>query len=151
MLRRCVLSGFHSQLEQSVFRYLRQGTRQPILYALARGIQPSLSLEYAKEIEEGHLLFISPFDAGLAMVTKETADLRNLLMVELADELFVPYVTPGGGMEKLLKSPVARRKPILTLDLPVNKGLLQRGARIYRPAQLLGHSEHQPMLPLRRS
>lgn len=151
MLSRCVLSGFHSQLEQSVFRYLRQGARQPILYALARGIQPNLSMEYAKEIKEGHLLFISPFDASLAMVTKETAHLRNLLMVELADELFVPYVTPGGSLERLLKTPAARRKPILTLDLPFNKGLLKRGARIYRPAQLLGHSGSQPALPLRRS
>jgi hypothetical protein len=140
MLRRCVLSGFHSQLEQAVFRYLRQGHQQPIVYALARGIQPSLSWEYGKEIEEGRLLFLSAFDAGLRMVTKETATLRNLLMVELADELFVPYTTPGGGLEKLLSSPAARRKPLLTLDLPVNKWLLQRGARIYQPTQLLGHS-----------
>lgn len=151
MLRRCILSGFHSQLEQSVFRYLRQGPRQPILYALARGIQPSLTREYSQEIDEGYLLFLSPFDAELRMVTKETASLRNLLMVELADELFVPYVTPGGSLERLLTSPAARKKPILTLDLPMNKQLLQRGARIYRPAQLLGHSGQLAFHPSHRS
>jgi hypothetical protein len=136
MHRRCVLSSFHSQLEQSVFRYLRQDPQQPILYALARGIQPSLSLEYSREIEQGHLLFLSRFGEDISIVTPETANLRNLLMVDMADELF---------------SPVARFKPILTLDLPENWSLIQRGARIYRPKQLVGHlGRYKPAHSLRR-
>jgi hypothetical protein len=147
MLCRCVLSSFHSQLEQSVFRYLRQDPKQPILYALGRGIQPSLSMEYSREIELGHLLFLSRFDEGVTIVTPESANLRDLLMVDMADDLFIPYVRPGGSLERLLTSPVARFKPLLTLDLPANRSLLQRGARIYRPKQLVGHLKGQWFSP----
>ncbi|TGD81672.1 DNA-binding protein [Hymenobacter wooponensis] len=151
MHRRCVLSSFHSQLEQSVFRYLRQEPKQPILYALGRGIQPSLSMEYSREIELGHLLFLSRFDEEVKVVTPESANLRNLLMVDMADELFIPYVRTGGNLERLLTSAVARFKPLLTLDLPANRPLLQRGARIYRPQQLVGHlGRHWPSPRLRQ-
>ncbi|QJX46436.1 DNA-binding protein [Hymenobacter taeanensis] len=143
MHRRCVLSSFHSQLEQSVFRYLRQDPKQPILYVLGRGIQTSLSMEYSREIELGHLLFLSRFSEEVTTVTPESAYLRNLLMVDMADDLFIPYVRPGGSLERLLTSPMARSKSVLTLDLPANKALIQRGARIYRPKQLVGHLGRQ--------
>ncbi len=131
--RNCVVSGFHSKLEQAVFRYLLQGAEQPILYALGRGIQPNLRFEYGSEIEAGNLLFISPFEPTVRNITAETAEIRNLLVADLADQFFVPYMTAGGNIDRLLSHSVAKGKPVFTLDLPVNQPLLQQGARVYCP------------------
>ncbi|RSK50898.1 DNA-binding protein [Hymenobacter rigui] len=134
----CVLSGFHSQLEQSIFRFLRRDVQQPIVYVLGRGIQPSISLEYERDIQMGRLLFVTPFDQEVTTVTQETALIRNLLIADIADRIFLPYVRPGGNLEQLVHSAVARGKPLLTLNLPENRELLRQGARLYYPPGLLG-------------
>ncbi|HEX8429270.1 hypothetical protein [Hymenobacter sp.] len=143
----CILSGFHSKLEQAVFRYLLQGPQQPIIYALGRGIQPNLRFEYGTEIEAGRLLFLTPFERTLRTVTDETAEIRNLLVADLADQFFVPYMTAGGNIDRLLASPGAQGKPIFTLDLPMNLPLLQRGASIYRPMGPLSRGTGLPTQP----
>jgi predicted Rossmann fold nucleotide-binding protein DprA/Smf involved in DNA uptake len=134
----CVVSGFHSLLEQTVFRYLLQGEQQPIVYALGRGIRPSIKLEYEAEIGAGRLLFLTPFEEEVTTVTQETADIRNLLVAELADQFFIPYMTLGGNLERLLESGALDDKPILTLDLAENEALFRRGAELYQPEGLLG-------------
>lgn len=136
----CVLSGFHSRLEQHVLRYLLQGTWQPVIYVLGRGIQPGTRFEYEADVAAGRLLFVTPFEPELHVVTQETADIRNLLIADLADQLFIPFLAPGGNLDRLLRDEVVRQKPILTLDLPENQALLARGAQVYRPAGVLGHS-----------
>jgi predicted Rossmann fold nucleotide-binding protein DprA/Smf involved in DNA uptake len=136
----CVLSGFHSQLEQSIFRYLLQGPEQPIVYVLARGIQPNVRSEYAREIKAGRLLFVTPFEPDVAASSQETADIRNLLIADLADQFFIPYLVAGGTLDQLLQSPSAQGKPVLTLDLPANQGLLARGAQLYHPGMFGPHS-----------
>lgn len=143
----CVLSGFHSKLEQAVFRYLLQGPQQPIIYVLGRGIQPNLRFEYGTEIEAGRLLFLTPFESTVRTITDETAEIRNLIVADLADQFFVPYMTAGGNIDRLLNHPVAKGKPILTLDLPLNLPLLQRGASIYRPMGALGRVTGLPTEP----
>jgi len=134
----CVVSGFHSLLEQTVFRYLIQGERQSIVYPLGRSIRPNIRLEYEAELAAGRLLFLTPFEAEVTTVTQETADIRNLLIAELADQFFIPYMTPGGNIERLLLSGALDKKPILTLDLAENEPLFRRGAELYQPAGLLG-------------
>jgi len=134
----CVLSGFHSRLEQAIFRFLRRDMQQPIVYALGRGIQPSMPLDYERDLLLGRLLFLTPFEPDVTTVTQETANIRNLLITDLADRFFVPYMRPGGNVERLLYSEAARGKPLLTLNLPENRALLRLGARIYHPPGLLG-------------
>lgn len=135
----CVLSGFHSRLEQSIFRFLRRDVQQPIVYALGRGIQPSMPLDYERDIQLGRLLFITPFEPNTMTVTQETANIRNQLIADLADRFFIPYVRPGGNLEQLLLDDATmRNKPVLTLNLPENEPFIRRGARLYRPPGLLG-------------
>jgi hypothetical protein len=140
--RHCVLSGFHSMLEQTVFRYLLQGPEQPIIYVLGRGIQPTIGMEYGPEIEAGRLLFVTPFEADVQTITQETADIRNLLIADLADQFFIPYASPDGNLARLLQSPLAKGKPIMTLDLPENEALRQQGATIFQPSGILGRHSH---------
>lgn len=134
----CVVSGFHSRLEQAIFRFLRRDVQQPIVYALGRGIQPSMPFDYERDIQLGRLLFITPFEHNVLTVTQETADIRNLLITDLADRFFVPYMRAGGNVERLLRDSPARNKPLLTLNLPGNQALLLPGARVYQPPGLLG-------------
>ncbi|SMB94976.1 hypothetical protein SAMN00120144_1836 [Hymenobacter roseosalivarius DSM 11622] len=136
--RHCVLSGFHSLLEQTVLRYLLQGEQQPIVYALGRGIRPNMGLEYELELAADRLLFLTPFEEELTTVTQETADIRNLLVAELADQFFIPYMAAGGNLERLLLGGALDGKPIFTLDLAENETLLRAGAELYRPEGLLG-------------
>ncbi|OUJ75930.1 hypothetical protein [Hymenobacter crusticola] len=133
----CLLSGFHSQLEQSIFRYLL-ARHYPIVYALGRGIQMGLTLEYEAEIQAGHLLFVTPFEPKVTSTTQETVDIRNLLVLDLADNFFVPYMAPDGNIEQLFQSKIAAGKPVVTLDLPENEALIRNGATIYQPSDLFG-------------
>ena len=97
----CVISGFHSQIEKDVFHYLIKG-KQPIIIALARGLKEKLEPELKKPIDEGRLLIITPFDKLTKRVTEQTAELRNKMMIELADNITVGYASAGGQLEKLL-------------------------------------------------
>lgn len=99
----CVLSGFHSQIEKDVLHYLLKGT-QPIIVALARGLKEKLEPEFSAPLEQGRLLIISPFDKAVKRVSKQTANTRNKLMLELADRITIAYASKGGQLEKLLAS-----------------------------------------------
>lgn len=104
----CVISGFHSQLEKDVLHYLLKGN-QPIVIVLARGLKEKLEPEFVKPIEQGRLLVITPFDNSIKRVTEQTAQLRNKLMVDIADQITVGYASKGGNIEALLtgvKKPV---------------------------------------------
>ncbi|RTQ45877.1 DNA-binding protein [Hymenobacter gummosus] len=138
----CVLSGFHSKLEQHVLRFLLQGDWQPIIQVLGRGIQPSTRFEYEVPVTAGRLLFVTPFEPAVQTVTQDTADIRNLLIADLADRFFIPFLTPGGNLDRLLRQEQLLNKPILTLDLPENQPLLDLGARVFSPRLALGHGGH---------
>jgi hypothetical protein len=71
-------------------------------------------------------------------VTQETADIRNLLVADIADRFFIPYLTPGGNLDRLLHSGQLAGKPILTLDLPENRPLLAQGATVFQSGGMLG-------------
>jgi predicted Rossmann fold nucleotide-binding protein DprA/Smf involved in DNA uptake len=98
----CVLSGFHSPIEKDVFHYLLKGN-QGIILALARGLKAQLTPELETAIAQDRLLVISPFDHAVKRVTEQTAEIRNKLMISLADSITVGYANPSGQLEKLLK------------------------------------------------
>lgn len=108
----CVISGFHSQIEKDVLHYLLKG-KQPIILALARGLKENLEPEFEKPIEQGRLLIITPFDKTIKRVTEQTAETRNKLMIELADNITVGYASPGGQLEQLLQK---AEKQILKIE-----------------------------------
>jgi len=98
---RCIISGFHSQIEKDVLHYLLKGN-QPIILALARRLKKRLEPELQEALDKNRLLLISPFGEHVKRVTIETANQRNRFMAELADEIFVAYAAKGGNIEKLL-------------------------------------------------
>jgi len=100
---KCVISGFHSQLEKDVFHYLLKGT-QPIIVALARGLKQKIEPELQEAMDKGRLLIITPFEEKIKRVTEETSAIRNSMMIEIADEVMVGFASEGGKLAALLKN-----------------------------------------------
>ncbi len=98
----CIISGFHSQIEKDVLHYLLKG-KQPIILALARGIKEKLEPEFKVAIEQNKFLIIAPFNKSVKRVTEQTAQARNQLMLDLADNITVGFISKGGLLEELLK------------------------------------------------
>jgi len=99
----CVISGFHSQIEKDVLHYLLKG-KQPIIIAVARGLKEKIEPELIKPLEKGRILIISPFDKTVKRVTEQTAEIRNKMMIELADNITVGYASEGGKLESILNT-----------------------------------------------
>ena len=98
--QQCVISGFHSQIEKDVLRYLLKGT-QPIIVVLARGLKQKLEPQFIKPLEEGRLLIITPFEKNVTRVSKQTASIRNQFIIALADDVEVGFLKEGGSLETL--------------------------------------------------
>jgi Zn ribbon nucleic-acid-binding protein len=107
----CIICGFHSQLEKDVLHYLLK-VNQPIIIALARGLKEKNEPELIKPLEQGRILIISPFDKTIKRVTEQTAEIRNKMMIELAEKIAVCYVTKGGQLVRILKE---TEKPIFEI------------------------------------
>lgn len=97
----CVISGFHSKIEKDVLHYLLKG-KQPLILVLARGFKKRLEPELKKALDENRLLIITPFKDNIKRATQQTANKRNRLMAELADEILIAYASKGGNIEKLV-------------------------------------------------
>lgn len=126
----CVISGFHSQIEKDVFHYLLKGD-QPIILALARGMKKRIEPEIQKALGNNRLLILSPFDESVKRITAHTAQTRNELMAEIADEIFVAHASPGGNVEKLIHACLVNSKPISTFDMADNQHLIKEGVAVY--------------------
>ena len=97
----CIISGFHSTIEKDVLHYLLKGT-QPIILALARGMKKRLEPEIKQAIDAGRLLIVTPFEDSVKRVTSETAQTRNRLMIDLADEVIIAYASENGNLQRLI-------------------------------------------------
>lgn len=98
----CIISGFQSQIEKDVFHYLLKG-KQPIIVVLARGLKQKYDPLIQLAIEQNRLLIITPFDKEVFRVTEKTAQIRNQLMIDLADQIIVGHISDGGLLQELLK------------------------------------------------
>lgn len=98
---RSVISGFHTAVEKECLRIFLRGP-QHIVICPARGLDPfQLPTHWQTKYDRGELLIVSPFDSSICRPTKETAEIRNRLVVDLATRCTIIYATPGGSLEAL--------------------------------------------------
>jgi predicted Rossmann fold nucleotide-binding protein DprA/Smf involved in DNA uptake len=97
---RCIISGFHSPVEQECLRILLRGT-PPIILCPARSLPQRLPEDWRAPLAAGRLLILSAFTAAEKRVTTELAIRRNALVAALADEVYFAHITPGGQSERL--------------------------------------------------
>ncbi|MCX7611613.1 MAG: DNA-processing protein DprA [Ignavibacterium sp.] len=97
----CIVSGFHSKIEKDVFDILIKGT-QPIILVLARGMMKRLDKRLTQLLENGRLLIISPFDSRIKRPSNKTAQIRNKLIAELSEKIYVPYISYNSNLEAII-------------------------------------------------
>lgn len=98
---RCVISGFHSPLEQQCLEILLRG-KQPVVMALARGLgNLRLPASQKKALDDCRLTIISPFPDTEKRTTADLARQRNRFVAALADEVVFAFIASGGSLSRL--------------------------------------------------
>ncbi len=105
-----VISGFHSPLEQELFRIFLTH-RQPVVWALGRSIYRHFEPDVSHVIEEGLWLVVSLADG--ASHTRESALARNRFVAETARENIFAQFAPGSGLEFLYDWSAERKKTLI--------------------------------------
>jgi predicted Rossmann fold nucleotide-binding protein DprA/Smf involved in DNA uptake len=124
-----VIGGFHSPMERECLRILLRGS-QPVIVCPARGLQGMrIPSEHKAALEEGRLLYLSPFPDKLRCATVDTAQFRNRFVAVLADQIIVPYAAPDSKTFELCRLLVAGKKPIYTMINEANASLLKIGVQ----------------------
>lgn len=98
----CIICSNHSPIEKDVFEILLKG-KQPLILVLPRGLKKRWEPEILEAVHSNRLLIVSPFDATVTRITRETAQIKNKTIIELADKIVAGYVENGGQLEDLLK------------------------------------------------
>lgn len=99
--QRCVVSGFHSPIEQDILTFLLNGN-QPIVAVLARRLYKQMPPKWTQAIEAGRLLVVSPFDTPPIRPTQHTAYQRNVWILQHTSSLAVGYASAQGQLASLL-------------------------------------------------
>ena len=100
---RAVISGFHTAVEKECLRIFLRGP-QSLVICPARGIDPfQLPAAWQAKFKRDELLMISPFDSSIRRPTKEAAEIRNKLVVDLATYVTVIHAIAGGSLDRLFK------------------------------------------------
>lgn len=102
-----ILSGFHSPPERAIFDRLL-ACKRPLVWCPAWGLKRVAALPSVREaLEENRLLILEMRnrDGDLA-----AAEQRNRFVLKSADELWLPYVAPGGMLDRLIRESGAETK-----------------------------------------
>lgn len=122
-----VVGGFHSPMERECLELLMRGT-QPIVICPARNIETMrIAKVWRGALDSGRLLVLSPFPPSQRSVTADSAARRNRFVAQLADEILIAHAAPGGKTEAMCRDLQGTGKPLLTLDRPENRLLLDLG------------------------
>jgi predicted Rossmann fold nucleotide-binding protein DprA/Smf involved in DNA uptake len=124
-----VIGGFHSPIERECLTILLRG-KQPVIVCPARSIKGMRMRRVCiKPLEEGRLLFLSPFKESQRRNTVETAMERNRFVAALADLVFVAHASPNSKMEKFCRDLLTWGKRLYTFESESNSNLIQLGAK----------------------
>ena len=95
-----IISGFHSPVEKECFKLLLAGKANIILCPARELDHMRILKEWQLALDDGRMLIISPFKEKRA--DKQTTFERNQLVAQLADELYVPYISPESDLNRII-------------------------------------------------
>ncbi len=101
------MGGFHSPMEKVLFGRLLE-RKKPLIWCPAWGLDRTAYAPGVREaLEQNRLLILEMRnrDGDLA-----AAEARNRFVIENAEQLWLPHVTPGGMLDRLLSTLDARGK-----------------------------------------
>ena len=112
----CVVSGFHSPMEQECLEILLRG-KQPVIWMLARALtRPRLSPSQRKAFEDGRLTIVSAFGEGETRTTADLARKRNRFAAAMSEQVCFAHIRAGGSLEALSTELATWGVPAFTLD-----------------------------------
>jgi predicted Rossmann fold nucleotide-binding protein DprA/Smf involved in DNA uptake len=124
------IGGFHSPIERECLTILLRG-KQPVIVCPARSIKGMrMRRVYIKPLEEGRLLFLSPFKESQRRNTVDTAMERNRFVAAVADAVFVAHASPNSKMEKFYGEVLKLGKSLYSFESDANKCLFNIGAKV---------------------
>jgi predicted Rossmann fold nucleotide-binding protein DprA/Smf involved in DNA uptake len=98
-----VIGGFQSPVEKEMLTVLLRG-ESPLVICPARSLDSMrIPKAWKHKIDNGQLLLLSPFSAGIKRPTTETVMQRNQLVAQLASELLIVHAEPGGKVEAIIR------------------------------------------------
>ena len=134
-----VISGFQTPMEKECLRLLLRGT-PPVVICPAKSIENiRIPADWRPALEEELLLILSRFPKHRRRPTAEAAEQRNDLVANLANQVFIAHAALGGRTEAFARKLAAAGKPLLTLDSPANKNLVDMGSRGVRASTIPLH------------
>lgn len=83
------------------------------ILVLARAILEQCPNKFKKYVDEGHLLILSYFDDYQKKVTRDSAEIRNRKVIDMAENIVVGCVKRNGMTERLIAK---SKKPCYVLD-----------------------------------
>jgi len=124
-----VIGGFHSPIEKDCLDLLIKGD-QHIVLCPARSIENMLIKKVFREpLDEGRLLFLSPFEKKIKRQTAKTSQLRNQFVAMLANAVFIAYAEGGGKIEEICAEIFHLKKYLYTFQSVYNENLIKMGAQ----------------------
>ena len=130
-----VMGGFHSPVEKECLRILLRG-RQPVILCPARSLTKlRIPKELKKPLDQGRLLFLSPFPDNRHRSDIQMSLYRNRFVAALADRVFTPYAGPSSKTEQFCSEILGWQKPVYTFSHVLNENLITRGARPLTPGE----------------
>lgn len=124
-----VIGGFHSPIEKDCLDLLIKGT-QPIILCPARSIENMLIKKvFRKPLDDGRLLFLSPFEKKIKRQTAKTSQLRNQFVAMLANAVFVAYAEGGGKIEEICTEVFHMKRSLYSFESVYNENLIKMGAQ----------------------
>lgn len=97
---RCIISGFHSPVEQECLRILLRGA-SPVILCPARSIPKRIHAEWEEAINSDRMLLLSAFAGGESRMSAACASRRNEIVAALSDDVWFAHISPGGEAERI--------------------------------------------------
>jgi predicted Rossmann fold nucleotide-binding protein DprA/Smf involved in DNA uptake len=85
--------------------------------------------EYKQPLNDGRLLFLSPFKENQRRISVKTSHYRNLFVAALSVVVFVAHAGLASKTEAFCREILSWQKPIYTFDSEYNKALIEMGAQ----------------------
>ncbi|MBI3987595.1 MAG: transposase [Lentisphaerae bacterium] len=112
----CVISGFLSPMERSVFNDCL-AKEAPMVQVLACGLSEAFPTRIQRAIDAGRLLIVTPFPKTIAHVSAARAVWCNQYLLHVADTIVIGHLNPDGMLACLL-SELPCDKPIAISSPP---------------------------------
>lgn len=105
-----IICGNLNSIEREIVNILLD-SKQLFILVLANGFKSNINEKISQAINENRILILTPFEEEVVAYTKETAHIRNRLIIKLSKELYVGTVSKGGNLDKLLQEEIYSKIP----------------------------------------